>query len=54
MAEEILLRAVLDLLAEEKPPFAPDSVVRKFANTLKRYGVFSVTGDRYGGEWPRE
>ena len=24
------------------------------ADTLKAYGIYTVTGDRYGGEWPRE
>ena len=46
--------AVLDCLRESKPPFSPDAVVTEFAETLKSYGVRSVTGDRYAGEWPRE
>jgi hypothetical protein len=45
---------VLDCLRESKPPFNPDSVVQEFAETLKRYGLASVTGDRYGGIWPSE
>jgi hypothetical protein len=28
--------------------------VREFAILLKAYGIHRVTGDRYGGEWPRE
>lgn len=47
-------RAVVDALRERKPPFSPESVVEEFAETLKVYGVTSVTGDRYAGEWPRE
>ena len=47
-------RAVLDVLREEKPPFSPDAVAREFAELLKLYGVRTVEGDRYGGEWPRE
>jgi hypothetical protein len=47
-------RLVLDLLRERKPPFSPDDVVFEFAAVLKAYGVTSVYGDRYGGEWPRE
>jgi len=47
-------RAVLDLVREVKPPFSPEAVVREFADTLKSYGIGEVTGDRYGGEWPRE
>jgi hypothetical protein len=29
-------------------------VILEFVTTLKAYGVKSVKGDRYGGEWPRE
>jgi hypothetical protein len=47
-------RIVLDYVAERKAPFSPDSVVSEFAELLKAYRVFSVTGDRYAGEWPRE
>jgi hypothetical protein len=45
---------VLDALREVAPPFSPESVVSEFAATLKTYRVHVVTGDRYGGEWPRE
>jgi hypothetical protein len=44
-------RFVLDLLSERHPPFNPESVVKEFADTLKRYRVFSVCGDRYSAEW---
>jgi len=47
-------RAVLDLLREVQPPFSPSAIVAEFADTLKRYRVFSVTGDRYGAEWVKE
>lgn len=46
--------AVLDALREVRPPFSPDDVARDFAELLRSYGLTSVTGDRYGGEWPRE
>ncbi|RUV08166.1 hypothetical protein EOA79_01475 [Mesorhizobium sp. M1A.F.Ca.IN.020.03.2.1] len=46
--------ALLDALLEERPPFSPDSVVKKFADFLKTYEISSVEGDRYAGEWPRE
>lgn len=46
--------AVLDLIRERKPPFSPDSVVHEFCETLTKYGVTSVRGDRYAGEWCRE
>jgi hypothetical protein len=47
-------RLVLDCVAERKAPFSPDSVVQEFAALLRSYGVKTVTGDRYAGEWPRE
>jgi hypothetical protein len=42
----------MDCLREHKPPFSPDAVVAEFAATLRDYGLHSVTGDRYGGDWP--
>ena len=30
------------------------NVVLEFAGLMKAYGVRTVTGDRYAGEWPRE
>jgi len=47
-------RAVLDAVRERKPPFSPEAVVEEFSLLLKDYGVHRVSGDRYGGEWPRE
>jgi hypothetical protein len=47
-------RAVLDAVRERKPPFSPSIVVEEFAALLKGYGVSTITGDRYAGEWPRE
>ncbi|BAV45845.1 Uncharacterized protein MLTONO_0942 [Mesorhizobium loti] len=47
-------KAVLDATRERKPPFSPESVVEEFCSLLKSYGISSVTGDRYAGEWPRE
>ncbi len=46
--------AVLDALREIRPPFSPEAVVSEFAGLLKSYGLSTVTGDRYAGEWPRE
>jgi len=46
--------AVLDALREVKPPFSPDAVVADFLAVLKAYGVASLTGDRWGGEFVRE
>ena len=47
-------KAVLDCLRERRPPFSPDDVVREFSEVLKSYGVTTVEGDAYAGEWPRE
>jgi hypothetical protein len=47
-------RVVLDCVRERRPPFSPESVVDEFSAVLKSYGLSYVTGDRYGGEWPRE
>jgi len=46
-------RAVPTLI-ERRPPFSPDAVASEFVALLKSYRVRRVTGDRYGGEWPRE
>jgi hypothetical protein len=46
--------AVLDVVRERKPPFSPEAVVEEYSAVLKLYGVTSVTGDRYGGQWPAE
>jgi hypothetical protein len=51
MADEI---AVVDAVRERRPPFSPKQVVADFCALLRSYGVSEVTGDRYGGEWPRE
>jgi hypothetical protein len=47
-------RAVLDCVRERQPPFSPDAVVQEYAELLRVYRLSEVTGDRYGGEWPRE
>jgi hypothetical protein len=46
--------AVLDLVREVRPPFAPSQVVADFTEELRRYRVSQVTGDRYGAEWTAE
>jgi hypothetical protein len=47
-------RIVLDALRESKPPFSPEQVVREYSSLMDRYRIHVVTGDRYGGDWPRE
>jgi hypothetical protein len=46
--------AVLDCIREVRAPFQPENVVADFCRTLTSYGIGTVTGDRYAGEWPRE
>lgn len=46
--------AVIDCVRAVKPPFSPEAVVDEFATLLKAYRINQVTGDAYGGEWPRE
>jgi hypothetical protein len=47
-------RVVIDAVREITPPFSPDAVIEEYSHTLKSYGITSVVGDRYGGEFPRE
>jgi hypothetical protein len=37
-----------------KPPFDPSEVIKECAEVLKPYRIRTITGDAYGGEWPRE
>lgn len=46
--------AVVDLVRAIRPPFSPEAVVAEYAELLSTYGITKVTGDAYGGEWPRE
>jgi hypothetical protein len=45
---------VVDAIREFIPPFSPEACVAELSQLLKSYHVTRVTGDRYGGEWPRE
>ena len=45
---------VLDAIRSRKPPFSPAGVVAEYAELLKTYGIRTVTGDRYGGQFPKE
>lgn len=47
-------RAILDAVRERKPPFSPEAVTAEFAGLLKLYGISTVYGDKYAGEFPRE
>ncbi len=45
---------VLDCVREIRPRFSPDAATAELAQVLKSYGLAQVTGDHWGGEWPRE
>jgi hypothetical protein len=45
---------ILDLLAEQRPPFSPETVAAQFAEMLRLYGIRVITSDKYGGDWPAE
>ena len=47
-------RILIDLIREAKPPFSPESVAQEFAETFLAYGITTIEGDRFAGEWPRE
>jgi len=44
-------RVIQDLVVHAQPPFVPDDVVSRFCDSLKIFGLSSVTGDRYAAEW---
>lgn len=43
--------ATLDVCRGRRPPFSPQAVVREYAGILKSYGLNTVTGDKYAGQW---
>ena len=43
--------AILDLAREIRPPFDPAIATAEFCNTIKSYGLSTVTGDRYAAQW---
>ena len=45
---------ILDLVQEIRAPFQPEVATETLCETLKRYRIGKVLGDRYAGEWPRE
>jgi hypothetical protein len=47
-------KAILDAVRERRPPFSPAAVVAEYAELFKSYGITSIRGDRYSGEFVRE
>src|SRR5437899_2866195 len=46
-------RIVLDAVRAIRPPFDPGEVVKEYCEVSKLYGLTSLVGDNYGGEWPK-
>jgi hypothetical protein len=44
----------VDAVFAKHPPFSPTNVAEEFARLLQTYRIGYITGDRYGGEFPRE
>ena len=49
--EPVQGRVVLDLVAEEPPPFSPDDVAAQFAAVLQSYRISTVKADKWGAQW---
>lgn len=47
-------KAVLDLFREVTAPFSPAEVIAELVPELQRFHIHEITGDAYGGEFPRE
>jgi len=46
-------RIILDAVRATRPPFDPSEVAKEYSEVSKAYGLASVIGDNYGGEWPK-
>ncbi len=44
-------KIVQDCIRVKRPPFNPQECVKEFSEVIKAYGLSSVEGDRYSGEW---
>lgn len=45
---------ILDKVREWPAPFDPEEVSKEVVEICRAYQIAEVTGDAYGGEWPRE
>lgn len=45
---------VIDAVRAIKPPFSPEATIDELAELVRQYRISQVTGDRWGGEFPRE
>lgn len=46
-------KIVLDAVREIKAPHSPNAAVAELVPLLHEYGITTVCGDRYAGQWPR-
>jgi hypothetical protein len=44
-------RIIADVIRGRRPPFDPASVAKEYAELAQSYGVQSIVGDNYAGEW---
>jgi hypothetical protein len=47
-------RIIISCIRETQPPFSPAAVIEDYAHLCKSYRIKRITGDRFGGEFPRE
>ena len=47
-------RTIVDVMLEIEPPFSPEKAVIQFAELLLSYGLRTVIGDAYAGEWVKD
>jgi hypothetical protein len=52
--KETITVPVLDKIVEWQPRFDPEAVSIEVVTICKTYRISSVTGDAFGGEWPRD
>jgi len=44
-------RVIIDVVRSRAPKFNPDEVTAQYCELLKEYGISSVTGDKFSGDW---
>lgn len=44
-------KAVIDVVRSRRPKFNPDSVTEQYANLVRQYGISTVYGDKFSGDW---
>jgi len=47
-------KIIVDMVHEWKPPFSPSETIREVAILCHHFGIDTVIGDRWGGDFPRE